>query len=128
MLPENNDIKFDEMLKKSLKNHHEIVPDDFASELSAKVEKIEKQKALNKVIAQERLSLAGFFILPLMIIGLMIAFPSLITNSGRIISQVHHLICQSLEIIIARWQLFAYYCLALLACLYAFYQMTVEEK
>jgi uncharacterized membrane protein len=128
MQPKNSEARFDEMLKTELKKHRELIRDDFAQELLAKVEKIEQQKAIQKVVVQERLSLAAFIILPLIIIGAMIMFPSLIVNSGQIISKMYYVIGQSMHIITAKWQLFSYYCLVFLACLYTFYQMTAAEK
>ena len=82
---------------------------------------------LNEIVIA-RSSLAAFIILPLIIIGAMIMFPSLIVNSGNIISKMYYVIGQSMHIITAKWQLFTYYCLVFLACLYTFYQMTAAEK
>jgi hypothetical protein len=125
MLPKDNEAKFDEMLKTSLKNHHESVSGNFTKELLAKVEKLEQQKAIQKVIMQERFSMAVFVLLPLTLIAVIIAFPSLIIETGQLMIS---LTVQSLEAVIKQWQMLIYFATIALACLYAVYQMLAKEN
>jgi hypothetical protein len=125
MLPEDNEFKFDEMLKKSLKNHHTPIRDDFAEELLVKVEKFEQQRVIQKVVMQERLSMAVFILLPLTLIAVIIVFPSLIIETGQLTIS---LAARSLEAVIKQWQMLIYFATIALACLYAVYQMLAKEN
>jgi len=128
MLPKDNEIQFDEMLKKSLKNHLETFPDDFADNLSAKIEKAEIESALKKIIMQKRLSWAALIILPLTIIGALMLFPSLLVYSNNAISEVNYYISQIPPLLLDKWQMIACCFLALFASVYAFYQMFITEN
>ena len=130
MLPENkqNERRFDEILKKNLKKHREPIRDDFTRELLAKIQKVEQQKALAKVIWQERAALAACILLPIGMITVMFAFPNLVVQSAQLLTKLYSLIIPSIESFINHWQLWIYYILAAAACLYAFYESLLREN
>ena len=130
MLPENqkNENKFDEILKKALKKHREPIRQDFTQELLAKIRTVEQQKALAKVIRQERAALAAFILLPVGAIAVMFAFPNLAAESAQLLTKLYSLIIQSIESFINQWQLWVSYTLAAAACLYAFYESLLREN
>ncbi|PKL46486.1 MAG: hypothetical protein CVV39_07155 [Planctomycetes bacterium HGW-Planctomycetes-1] len=127
MLPE-NERKFDEILKKSLKQHRESIRDDFARELLTKIQIIEQQNAIRKVVLQERISLAAFILLPLATIAAIFAFPDMVAEMGRLLTELPPLIIQALIILAKQWQLLVYYTLIGLGCLYAAYQVLRLEN
>jgi hypothetical protein len=127
MLPE-NERKFDEILKKSLKKHREPIRDDFARELLTKIQIIEQQNAIRKVILQERISLAAFILLPLSVIALMFAFPAVVMETGQLLIESPKLMLQAVITLSKQWQLLAYYTLIGSACLYAAYQILRPEN
>lgn len=124
----NKEQIFDEILKKSLKQHCESIRDDFTELLLARIEKIEQQRAIKKVIFQERMSLAAFILLPLAILTVLIIFPAIIIWAGQLLMQVPSLIYQSLIVLTGQWKLLIYYVLIGFAGLYAFYQLTAKEN
>jgi len=130
MQPENkqNAREFDELLKKSLKKYHEPIRDDFARELLAKIQTLEQQAAIRKVVLQERLSLAAFIFLPLAIITALFIFPGVITALGQLLIEVPPLIHQACVTLIKQWHLLAYCVLALSASLYMGYQVLRPEN
>jgi len=129
-MTENNkiDIRFDEMLKKNLKQHREPVRQDFAQELLFRIQKIEQQNALRKVILQERLSLAAFIFLPLATVIVIFAFPNLIIESARQMTILYSLIIELVKISINHWQLCVYYGLATAAMIYAVYETILADN
>jgi hypothetical protein len=130
MLPKNeqNERRFDEMLKKTLKEHREPIQLDFVRRLLAKMQKAEQQKMLAKVVRQERGLLATLILLPVAAIAVIFAFPGMVAEMGRLLTELPPLISQALIIIVKQWQLLAYYALAALACLYAVYQILMPEN
>ncbi|MEN6385993.1 MAG: hypothetical protein ABFD79_12465 [Phycisphaerales bacterium] len=128
MQPKDNEKKFDEMLKCGLKNHCEPINDDFARQLYAKVEKIQQQQILNRIIIQERTSLAAFMLLPLLVLATMFAFPFLITAAGHSIANICISLIESLNVFFQHWKLFCYYSMVILFCLFAAYQMLKTER
>jgi hypothetical protein len=115
------------MLKYSLKKHYERVDDDFACRLLAKVEKIEQQNILNKIIFQERISLVSFIALPLIILTTLFVFPSLITFAGQSIVNLCIVLVESAGIVIRHWRIFCYYSFAIFLCFYSVFQMLKTE-
>jgi len=130
MLPENkqNERRFDEILKKNLKKHREPIRQDFTQELLAKIRIVEQQKALAKVIRQERAALAAFILLPVGATAVMFAFPNLAAESAQLLTKLYSPIIQSIESFINHWQLWVCYILAAAACLYAFYESLLREN
>jgi hypothetical protein len=129
-MAENNKIenRFDEMLKKNLKQHREPIRKDFAQELGAKIQKIEQQKVLAKVVRQERLAFAAFILLPIGMIVVMFAFPNLVIAPIRLAEKLYPLMKLAVTSFVTHWQLWACYILAAGACLYAFYESLLAEK
>jgi energy-converting hydrogenase Eha subunit G len=123
-----NERRFDEILKKSLKKHREPIRKDFAQELLAKIQVAEQQNALRKVILQEKVSLAAFILLPLAAIAAIFAFPGMVAEMGRLLTELPPLISQALITLAKQWQLLAYYALTALACLYAAYEVLRPEN
>ena len=128
MLPENNERRFNEMLKKNLKQHREPIRNDFAQELLAKIQKVEQQKVLAKVVRQERLAFAAFILLPVGLIVVMFAFPNLAIAPTRLLEELYPLANQAFEYFIKEWKLWVCYILAAAACLYAFYESLLREN
>ena len=130
MQPENNKIdrRFDEMLKKNLKQHREPVRDDFARELLAKIQTLEQQAAIRKVVLQERLSLAAFIFLPLAAVTALFIFPGVIMALGQLLTEVPSLMHHALIALARQWHLLVYFVLALLASLYMGYQVLRPEN
>ncbi|MDD5011425.1 MAG: hypothetical protein PHQ00_04810 [Phycisphaerae bacterium] len=127
MLPE-NERKFDEILKKNLKKHRELVRDDFAKELLTKIQIIEQQNAIRKVVLQEKISLAAFILLPLSVIALMFAFPDIVMGTGRLLTESPQLMIQAVIALSKQWQLLAYCASALLACSYGAYEILLRPE
>jgi sensor domain CHASE-containing protein len=130
MLPENdkNERGFDEMLKKNLKQHREPIRTDFAQELLAKIQKVEQQKVLAKVVRQERLAFAAFILLPIAAITVIFAFPNLAIAPTRFLEELYPLVNQAFEHFIKEWRLWVYYIFVAAACLYAFYESLLREN
>jgi hypothetical protein len=129
-MAENNKIerRFDEMLKKNLKLHREPIRNDFTQELLAKIQKVEEQEVLAKVVLQERLAFAAFILLPIGAIVVMFAFPNLVIAPIRLAEKLYPLIKLSLTNFVNHWQLWVCYILTAGACLYAFYESLLAEN
>jgi hypothetical protein len=123
-----NEYRFDEMLKKSLKKHREPVRQDFAQELLAKIQKLEQQKVLEKVVREERVLSAAYILLPIAAIVIIFAFPNLAIESARLLAKLYSLIILSAKIFMSHWQLWICYILTAAACLYAFYESLLREN
>jgi hypothetical protein len=128
MLPENNERRFDEMLKKNLKQHREPIQKDFAQELLAKIQKVQQQKVLAKVVRQEKLAFAAFILLPVTAIVVIFAYPNLAIETARLMTKLYPLIIQSVKSIMNQWKLWICYILAAATCLYAFYESLLREN
>jgi len=130
MPTENNkiDSRFDEMLKKNLKQHREPIRRDFTQELLLRIQKLEQQKALAKVILQERLSLAAFIFLPLATVILIFAFPNMVIESTRQMTILYSLIIELVKMSMNHWQLCVYYAMATAAIIYAFYEAILADN
>lgn len=125
MGPENN---FDNMLKKTLKEHAEPVSDEFAQQLLAKVQKIERQKILKKVILQERLALTGFILLPIAAIATAFFFPAVITAPAQQLTKLYPFIIQLGKGIAEHWQLYLYQMIAAAIAVYAVYESLLTDN
>ncbi|OQA03324.1 MAG: hypothetical protein BWY69_00532 [Planctomycetes bacterium ADurb.Bin401] len=123
-----NDKTFDQILQKGLKKYNEPINNHFAQELLARIEKIEQQKALRRVLIQEKASLAAFILLPIIIIAMMIVFASVIANAGNLITGLVPSIFVLLKLMIKQWQMIVYYSTAALICLYVLYQTLAAEN
>ncbi|OHB50081.1 MAG: hypothetical protein A2Y10_14120 [Planctomycetes bacterium GWF2_41_51] len=123
-----NEKIFDDILRKNLKKHYELISDNFAEQLLVRIERAEQQKTLKKVCLQEKISLAAFILLPLIMITIMIAFPSKVAGTGQMITGLVPLIFHVIAAMIKQWQMIVYYSIGFLACLYALYQMLGAEN
>lgn len=125
MLPENN---FDAMLKKNLKNHKEYIRGDFADELLTRIELFQKQKALRKVILQERaLAAVRFLILAGSLICIFF-FHELVAKPGQILVNSYPLLLFALKAVIHNWKIFSIYIFTFLICLYGLYESFIAEN
>ena len=75
----NKDDKFDEMLGRTLRSSSQAAPADFTQKMLERLRKAEEQKILARVVLQERLALAGCFVIGAAAIIAMAAFPDTIT-------------------------------------------------
>jgi hypothetical protein len=123
-----NEHRFDEMLKKNLKQHREPVRQDFAQELGAKIQKVEQQEVLAKVVRQERLAFAAFILLPIGTIAVILGYPNLAIETTRLMTNLYPLIKLAIASFVNHWQLWVCYILAAAACLYAFYESLLAEN
>jgi len=110
----NKDNKFDEMLGRTLRSSSQAVPADFTQRMLRQIKQAEEQKILARVVLQERLALAGCFVIGAAAIIVMAAFPDTITavfnsivgsfteRGGALVSRIP----QSIETIRDQWQLY----------------------
>ena len=130
MLPENNknEYKFDEMLKKSLKKHREPVRQDFAQELLAKIQKLEQQKALAKVVRQERAAWAALILLPIAGVILVLMFPNLLLVSSQLLETLYLLAKETAANMVQQWQLWTGYAVIAAIMIYAVYKILLTDN
>jgi len=98
--------KFDEMLRRDLQKHAELVPADFTERMLRQIRELEEQKILARVILQERLALAGCIGLVVIAIVGAVFFPSI---GGSFVEQVTVFVNKTAEIIEAAiydWQFY----------------------
>lgn len=122
-----NERRFDEMLKKNLKQHREPVRQEFARRLMAKFLTIEQQKTLKKVVWQERMLLSAFILLPITVVILMLVFPSLLLSSLQLLQIIYLLMREAAANMVQRWHLWIYYVIAAAAVIYAVYETFLAE-
>jgi hypothetical protein len=123
-----NEHRFDEMLKKNLKQHREPIRQNFTQELIAKIQKAEQQKVLAKVIWQERFLLAVYILLPIAAIVVIFAYPNLAIETSRLMTNLYLLVNLAVTSFVIHWQLWVCYILAAAVCLYAFYESLLREN
>lgn len=81
-----NKDKFDEMLGESLRRHSEPVPADFTERMLRQIQEAEQRQILNRVVWQERLSLAGCIVFGILAAIGVAVFPGRITGILRAIA------------------------------------------
>jgi hypothetical protein len=130
MLPENNknEYRFDEMLKKSLKKHREPVRQDFAQELLAKIQKLEQQKALAKVVRQERAAWAALILLPMAGVILVLIFPNLLLVPTQLYGTIYLLAKETAANMVQQWQLWTGYAVIAAIMIYAVYGVLLADN
>lgn len=130
MLPENqqNERRFDAMLKKALKEYHEPARQEFVQRLMDKVQIIEQQKVLKKVIWQERILLAACILLPVAAVILGLVFPNLLLLSLQLPGIVYLLLSQAAANMARQWQLWMGYAMAMVAMIYAAYEILLADN
>jgi ribosomal protein L29 len=123
-----NERRFDEMLKKALKEHREPVRREFARRLLAKILTIEQQKELKKVIWQERILLAACILLPVAAVILGLVFPNLLLLSLQL-PQIIYLLGREAAANMARqWQLWMGYAAVAVIMIYAVYEVLLADN
>ena len=130
MLPENkqNEQKFDQMLKKALKKHCEPIRKDFAHDFLAKIQTVEQQNVLRKVIRQERMLLAACISLPIGAIVMMLVFPNLLLVPTQLLETLYLLAKETAANMAQHWRLWIYYAIAAIAVIYAFYESLLADN
>jgi uncharacterized membrane protein len=130
MLPENqqNERRFDAMLKKALKEYHEPAQQEFTRRLMDKVQTIEQQRVLKKVIWQERALLAACILLPIAAVILVRIFPALLLLSMQLPGIVYLLLSQVAANIAQQWQLWMGYAAAAVVMMYAVYEILLADN
>lgn len=133
-----NDDKFDEMLGKSLRRHTEPVPVNFAERMLKQIEEAEQRRILNRVVLQERLSLAGCIVFGILAVVGVTVFPGRIAGILRGIAAnlterggaYFNGVGQSIPIenIRSEWQLYIVLAFVLGFALYCIVDMLVGDR
>ena len=123
-----NERRFDEMLKKGLKEHREPVRREFARRLLAKIQTFEQQKVLRRVIWQERISLAAFILLPAAVVILVLMFPNLVLMSSQLLEVLYLLVKETAASMVQQWQLWMGYAAVAVAMIYAAYEILLADS
>jgi len=133
-----NDDKFDEILGQSLRRHSEPVPADFTERMLKQIEEAEQRQILNRVVWQERLSLAGCIVFGILAAIGVAVFPGRIVGilraiaagfaerGGAYINGVGQSI--PIENIRSEWQLYIVLALALGFAAYCVMDMLVGDR
>ena len=109
-----NEDKFDEMLGRALQRHSEPVPADFTGRMLRRIEEAEERQVLARVVLQERIALAGSFMLGAAALVAVVFFPGRVTAvfgsiAGSFTEQGDTLIGripQAIEAVRGEWQLY----------------------
>lgn len=96
--------KFDEMLGRSLRGYKEPVPGDFTVRMLERVKEAQQQRALAKVIMQERIALAACIGAAVFSILGAVAFPGVGSSLIERISGFMGQIDQAVEEVRVQWQ------------------------
>jgi hypothetical protein len=106
--------KFDEMLGRTLRSSSQAVPADFTRKMLRQIRQAEEKKILARVVLQERLALAGCFVIGAAAIIAMVTIPDTITavfnsivgsftgRGGALVSRIP----KSIETVRDQWQLY----------------------
>lgn len=99
--------KFGKILRDALSKSPETPSPDFADNLLKRIQTDQRQKALAKVILQERLSLASCILLP--IVGLMVVcvFPQLVVRLFTLVQNLYDTFLQTGSTVQYQWPLWA---------------------
>ena len=133
-----NDDRFDEMLGRSLRRHSEPVPADFTERMLSRIEEAEQRQILNRVVWQERLSLAGCIVFGVLAAVGIAVFPGRIAGilrgiaagfaerGGAYIDGIGQSI--SIETVRSEWQLYIILVLVLGFAAYCVLDMLVGDR
>ncbi|MFA5238896.1 MAG: hypothetical protein WC476_04200 [Phycisphaerae bacterium] len=99
--------KFDEMLSKALKRHSEPVSADFVNRMLRQIKKAEYEKALARVVMQERLALTGCIVLGIITVVAVLVFPGTTTSFTKLAETSADKITQTIEAVLYNWRLYA---------------------
>lgn len=129
MLPENkrNEDRFDELLKNSLKQYHQPVREDFPYQMLKKLEQIEQQNALKKIVRQERALLAAFILLPVAVVIAGLTFPNLLLMPSQLLEILYLLAEEAAANWAQQWQLWIGYAMATAVVIYAVYEVLLVD-
>ncbi|MGA2915652.1 MAG: hypothetical protein ABSE89_06455 [Sedimentisphaerales bacterium] len=119
---------FDKFLKDSLKQYRPPVPADFSQRILSRLEEFEKQKALRKVVWQERLLLAACILLPIAGIILVLMFPNILQMPAQLYDTIYLLAQKTAANIILQWQLWTIYAAIAAFVLYAAYEVLLADN
>jgi hypothetical protein len=130
MLPKNkqNERRFDEMLKRTLKEHREPVQREFARRLLAKILTIEQQEAIRKVVRQERTLLAAFILLPAAVAISVLMFPNLLLVSSQLPGVLYLLAQETAASMVQQWRLWTGYAVIAAVMIYAVYGVLLADN
>ena len=133
-----NDDRFDEMLGRSFRRHSEPVPADFTERMLSRIEEAEQRQILNRVVWQERLSLAGCIVFGVLAAVGIAVFPGRIAGilrgiaagfaerGGAYIDGIGQSI--SIETVRSEWQLYIILVLVLGFAAYCVLDMLVGDR
>ncbi len=129
MLPKNekNEDRFDELLKSALKRYHQPLPADFPQRMLDRFEQLEQQRALKKIVRQERALLAACILLPAaaVISGLM--FPNLLLVPSQLLEALYLLAKDAAADMAQQWRLWISYAMVAAAVIYAVYEVLLAD-
>jgi hypothetical protein len=130
MLPESrkNKDRFDGLLKDALKQYRQPVPADFPRQMLNKLEQLEQQEALRKVVRQERTLLAAFILLPAGLIAIILAFPGLLLVSSRLLETLYLLASQTAANMAQQWRLWIGYAMVAAVAVYGIYEVLLADN
>jgi hypothetical protein len=123
-----NERRFDEMLKKALKEHREPVRREFARRLLAKILTIEQQKVLAKIVRQERALLAACILLPVIAVISGLIFPSLLLVPSQLLELLYLLGREAAINMAQHWQLWMGYAAVAVVMIYAVYEVLLADN
>ncbi len=124
----NNYDKFDKFLKDSLRQYRPPVPSDFPKQMAGKFQQLEQQRALRKVVLQERLLKAACVLLPIAAAILALIFPDILPATANLYKNISLSAQEAVNHIIQYWQLWAIYAAAAVFVLYAAYEVLLADN
>jgi uncharacterized membrane protein len=130
MLSENeqNERKFNLMLKKALKQHREPAQQEFVQRLIDKVQTIEQQKVLRRVIWQERMLLAACILLPIAGVILVLMFPNVLLVPVQLYKTIYLLAKETAANMVQQWQLWISYAAVMIVVMYGVHEVMLADN
>jgi hypothetical protein len=123
-----NGDRFDKLLKSALKQYRQPVPAGFPQRMLDKLEQLEQQKAIRKVVRQERALLAACILLPVGVIAIMLAFPDLLLVPSRLLETLYLLASQTAASMAQQWRLWTGYAIVAAVMMYAVYEVLLADN
>jgi anti-sigma factor RsiW len=123
-----NEDKFDESLRRALRSSCKaVVPADFTNKMLRQIREAEKQKALTRVVLQERLALAGCIVFGFAAVVAAVFLPSIVDSLAEQADSLVNKIRQTTETISVDWQVYAAYIGVSGFAVYGFVDLLVDE-
>lgn len=97
--------QFDLLLKKALAEHEEPARNDFTNKMLKRIDDLEQQRILAKVIFQKRLALVGCIILPIASLALILFSPQVVIDFSAWMLNQYDTISQNLLKLGNEWHL-----------------------